>query len=190
MTSITGILLAAGDGRRFGGRKLLYPLPGGEPVGVAAARNLIEAVRDAVAVVRPGDRELSAVLSAVGMRIVENPAAADGIGTSLSAGVGATDGARGWLVALADMPWIRPTTIRGLTEALLTGAPLVAPLHRGRRGHPVGFAARWQAQLQALTGDQGARHLLARHAGDLVLQSTADPGVLRDVDSLADLEHS
>ena len=80
MISVTGILLAAGDGRRFGGQKLLHPLPSGEPVGVAAARNLIAAVPDAVAVVRPGDRELGAALRAAGMRVVENPAAVDGIG--------------------------------------------------------------------------------------------------------------
>ncbi len=190
MTSITGILLAAGGGRRFGGQKLLHSLPGGESVGVAAARNLIAAVPDSVAVVRPGDHELAAALSTTGIRVVENPAAADGMGTSLSVGVGATAGSGGWLVALADMPWIRPETIQALADALRAGAPLVAPVHLGRRGHPVGFSAPWQTKLQALTGDQGARHLLARNASELVLQPTSDPGVLRDVDSPTDLEGS
>ena len=187
MKSVTGILLAAGDGRRFGGQKLLHPLPGGEPIGVVAARNLIAAVPDAVAVVRPGDSELADTLSAVGMQIIENPAALDGMGTSLAAGVGAAASAAGWLVALADMPWIRPATMVALAGALYTGAVLVAPTHRGRRGHPVGFAARWRGRLDALEGDQGARYLLARHAGELVLQPTSDPGVLLDVDRPVDL---
>lgn len=187
MKSVTGILLAAGDGRRFGGQKLLHPLPGGEPIGVAAARNLVVAVPDAVAVVRPQDRELAEALSAVGMQVIENPAAQDGMGTSLAAGVGAAASAAGWLVALADMPWIRPATMVAIAGALYTGAALVAPIHRGRRGHPVGFTAQWRGKLEALEGDQGARYLLARHVGELVLLPTSDPGVLLDVDSPADL---
>ena len=190
MTSVTGILLAAGDGRRFGGQKLLHRLPGGEPVGVAAARNLIAAVPDAIAVVRADDIELAEALSAVGIRIIENTRAAEGMGTSLAVGVGATADAAGWLVALADMPWILPVTIGALSDALCSGASLVAPSYCGRRGHPVGFAAQWRGKLEALTGVQGARSLLAQCGDDLVLKATSDPGVLRDVDNLADLEIS
>ena len=188
MRPLTGILLAAGTGRRFGAHKLLQVLPGGEPVGVAAARNLIAAVPGSIAVVRAGDQALAAALGAVGLRIVEHPGADGGLGTSLAAGVAATPDAAGWLIALGDMPWVRAETILALTEALAAGASLVAPLYAGRRGHPVGFASPWRDRLMTLKGDRGARDLIAAHEDQLLLLTTKDPGVLLDVDAPADLE--
>jgi len=193
---ITGILLAAGSGRRFGpqggchgwAQKLLHRLPGGEPIGVAAGRNLTTAVPDSIAVVRPGDLALASVLRAMGLRIVEHPGADGGMGTSIAAGVSAARDAAGWLIALGDMPWIRPETIRALAERLALGASLVAPAYRGKRGHPVGFAAAWGGRLMRLEGDQGARDLIGAHGSELVVLPTQDPGVLLDVDTLADLD--
>jgi molybdenum cofactor cytidylyltransferase len=187
VTGIVGVLLAAGASRRFGPGKLLHPLPDGEPVGIAAARHLVAALPDAVAVVRAGDQGLADALAAIGLRVVANPLADLGMGTSLAAGVRATADAAGWVVALADMPWIRPETIAAVAQALRAGASLAAPLHAGRRGHPVGFAARWQTALLALGGDAGARDLLAAHAAELSWLPTGDPGVLRDVDQADDL---
>ncbi|MDD3355260.1 NTP transferase domain-containing protein, partial [Zoogloea sp.] len=65
--------------------------------------------------------------------------------------------------------------------------PLVAPVHEGKRGHPVGFAARWRSDLLASTGDQGARELLTRHGALLQGVPVSDPGVVRDIDVPADL---
>lgn len=188
MTGVVGILLAAGSAQRFAGNKLLAALPDGVPVGVAAARALVAGVPEAIAVVRPGDRALADALAGAGLRVVENPLAGLGMGGSLAAGVRASADAAGWLVALADMPWVRADTVRGLADALRDGASMVAPQHAGRRGHPVGFAACWGGQLQALHGDQGARGLITDHPGALVLQPTDDPGVLGDVDRPADLQ--
>jgi len=182
MTEITGILLAAGAGKRFGASKLLHPLPDGVPLGVASARALVHAVPNTLAVVRPGDRHLIEAFSAIGLRIVENPLASHGMGTSLAAGVSAAREAGGWLIALADMPWVRPATIRVLADSLQDGASMVAPVVGGRRGHPVGFSRRWGDRLRTLDGDDGARRLLAEHAGQLILVSTVDTGVLEDVD--------
>lgn len=187
MGPITGILLAAGAGRRFGSHKLLHPLSGGEPVAVAAGRNLIAAVPDCVAVVQAGDHVLAAALSVIGLRIHEHPGADGGLGTSIAAGVAATAGAAGWLIALGDMPWVRPETIRALADALRNGAELVAPVHAGTRGHPVGFAAPWRDLLGALTEDRGARDLIGAHAAQLVLLPTEDLGVLLDVDAPGDI---
>ncbi len=187
MKEIVGILLAAGTSQRFGSHKLLHPLSSGELTGMAAARNLVTAIPGSLAVIRPGDHDLAERFAALGMRLVESPEADRGMGLSLAAGVTATADAAGWLVALADMPWIQPQTIISLTNDLRHGTSLIAPVHHGRRGHPVGFNRKWRSQLQALTGDQGARALLADHSSELTLQPTADPGVLLDVDQHEDL---
>jgi molybdenum cofactor cytidylyltransferase len=184
---IVGILLAAGNSRRFGSPKLLHPLASGESMAIAAARHLVTAIPASLAVIRPGDRDLAERFSALGLGVVENPHADRGMGSSLAVGVTATADAPGWLVALADMPWIQPETILALANELRQGRSLVAPVHCGQRGHPVGFNRKWGRQLQALTGDQGARSLLAGHRAELTLQPTKDPGVLLDVDREMDL---
>jgi molybdenum cofactor cytidylyltransferase len=183
--SIVGILLAAGNGRRFGGQKLLAPLPDGIPVAAAAGTRLMAAVRHCVAVVRPGDTELHGLLSSLGFEIVDNPRADDGMGTSIAAGVAAAADAAGWVVALGDMPWIGPETIRSVADALAQGSSIAAPCTEGIRGHPVGFAARWRDDLLALDGDFGARDLIA--AAESTLIPTADRGVIQDIDRPTDL---
>jgi molybdenum cofactor cytidylyltransferase len=187
MRPIAGILLAAGAGRRFGDHKLLQALPGGEPMALAAGRRLIAAVPDCVAVVRKGDLPLAQALGAIGLRTHEHGGADAGMGTSIAAGVAATPDAAGWIIALGDMPWVRSETIGALVEALGRGVELVAPVHLGTRGHPVGFAAPWRDRLLALAGDLGARDLIAA-ADRLVLLPTSDPGVLLDVDTPADID--
>jgi molybdenum cofactor cytidylyltransferase len=113
--------------------------------------------------------------------------AAFGMGHSLAAGVVATGGAAGWLVALADMPRIAPASYRAVLDRLRAGASLVRPQHAGRPGHPVGFAAEWRGALQALSGDAGARSLVQAAGERLVLCPVDDPGILFDVDRPADL---
>lgn len=183
---IAGVLLAAGRGERFGGNKLLARLPDGTAMGVAAARHLISALPHSVAVLRPDDETLKRLLTAEGLRIVINPNADDGMGTSLACGVAASE-ADGWVIALADMPAIRPATIQAVAEALAAGAPLAAPVYRGQRGHPIGFARRFRAALAALDGDRGGRDILAQHANELRLIEVDDPGVLVDIDHAADI---
>jgi len=190
----TGILLAAGRGERFGGAKLLAPLarpsgaiPAGTAVGVAACRHLLAALPTTIAVVRPGDAALAAALTAEGARVIECAHADKGMGASLACAVAADPNADGWVVALGDMPWIRPATIAAVTTALTAGHAMVAPALDGERGHPVGFARAFRSALLALTGDQGARAILASHRAALHCIPTDDPGVLRDIDVVADL---
>jgi len=192
---ITGILLAAGSATRFGGDKLLAPLRGGdvrsgpsaEGVGLASCRHLLAAVPRVIAVVRAGDTVLADMLAAAGAEVVPCPAARDGMGASLSCGVRATADASGWIVALADMPWIAPATIARVAAAIADGAGAVAPFYRGTRGHPVGFGADCYAALTALTGDAGARDVVAAQGARLVRVDVDDPGILRDIDTPADL---
>lgn len=187
MTKIAGILLAAGSARRFGAPKLLHPLDDGLPVAVTAAQALMQVLPNTLAVVKPGDHALIEVFTKLGLQIVENPLADEGMGTSLAAGINAAAQADGWLIMLADMPWIQSATISALADRLKNGASMVAPLYAGRRGHPVGFSSRWLLPLRDLSGDKGARDLIAANSDALELLATEDAGVLKDIDFPHDL---
>ena len=188
LEDIVGILLAAGSGSRFGGDKLLHPLPDGVAIAAHAARNLLASGLNVTAVVRPGDFPLADMLEQEGCYVTVCPEAAQGMGASLAHAVRAERGAAGWVVALADMPRIRPETVRRVAEAIAAKAPIAAPSYRGTRGHPVAFAARFGPELMVLTGDAGARSLLERQREALVLVDCDDPGVLLDIDRRADIE--
>ncbi len=185
--SIIGILLAAGAGARFGGRKLVHALADGTPLGIAALRNLRAALTRVIVVVRDGDSEALALFGEEGVPVIECAEAADGMGHSLSAGVRATRNAAGWVVALGDIPSIRPQTIGAIAGALSAGARIVVPIYRGSRGHPVGFSASCRQDLLALHGDVGARTVLERYATDIERLPVNDPGILQDVDTQEDL---
>ncbi|HDR9510103.1 molybdopterin-guanine dinucleotide biosynthesis protein MobA [Burkholderia cepacia] len=187
---VTGVLLAGGLGQRFDPSglqsKLLARLPDGTPIAVAAAHRLAAATADVIAVVRPGAEKLAILLNEAGCQVVYAPDASRGMGASLAAGVRATPDSNGWLVALGDMPWIAASTYEAVTRALDTDdASIVAPAHRGVRGHPVGFAAHHFDALAALDGDTGARALFA--SAPVKLLDVDDPGILRDVDTPQDL---
>jgi molybdenum cofactor cytidylyltransferase len=184
---ISAILLAAGAGNRFGGRKLLQPLADGTPIGVSALRNLRKAIDRVVVVVRDGDEELAARFAQENATVVTCKLAVDGMGHSLAAGVQAESDADGWLVALGDMPHVRADTIRAVAEKLATAAGIVVPTYRGERGHPVAFGSRFKEELLSLSGDTGARVLLKLHADQVVRLDVDDPCVLQDIDTPSDL---
>ena len=187
--SLTGILLAAGRGRRFdpaGGRnKLLQQLPGGELVVAASARRLLSCVARVVAVVPPGDGGVGEALRALGCEVTVCPQADTGMGASLAHAVRYSLPAGGWLVALGDMPFVEASTLAALRDAVQHGAGIAAPVHGGRRGNPVAFGACHRAALLALHGDQGARRLLQAHPVHEI--PVDDPGILQDIDTPADL---
>ena len=137
--------------------------------------------------VRPGDDALADELRIVGARVVACADADQGMGRSLACGVRAAHDADGWIVALADMPWVRPATIHALAAALAKGADIVAPSYLGERGNPVGFSRRHFAALTALQNDEGARAIVAANRQTMTLQAGDDAGVVRDVDLKADL---
>ena len=182
MTEIVGILLAAGRSRRFGSDKRLQPLADGTPMVLASARKLAAACPRTIVVVRPDDTELARLLADAGLETVVCPSAELGMGHSLAAGVAACPDADGWLVALADMPYIAAASYHVVRDALQRGATLVRPVHGGRPGHPVGFAAEHRSALLALTGDQGGKAILEAHCATLTVCPVDDPGVLDDVD--------
>lgn len=185
---IVGILLAAGESRRFGSRKVLHPLPDGTPMALRSARNLAGGVDRVLAVIAPGDAALLSLFAASHIHVHECAQSRDGMGATLACGVRASADADGWVIALADMPFILPATIAAVAQALRDGAPLAAPLADGRRGHPVAFGREYYAELSALTGDIGAREIVSRDRTRIVLIGVNDPGIHRDIDTPRDLE--
>lgn len=185
---IIGILLAAGESSRFGARKILHPLEQGVPMGIRSAQNLVGAVDRMLVVVQPEDEAYARLLNRAGLAVLPCAGWRDGMGASLACGVRAGSDAAGWVVALADMPFIRPETISAVVHALREGAPLAAPVFDGRRGHPVGFARDYGAELCALSGDIGAREILARDRSRIELLTVDDAGIHRDIDTKADLD--
>src|SRR4051812_49319509 len=124
---IIAILLAGGAGTRFGGGKLVHPLDDGVAIAAHSARNLIAAGLDVIAVVRPGDFPLADMLEEEGCAVTHAPEAARGMGHTLAHGVAQSRDAAGWVVALADMPRVQPSTIRALADAIAEGALIAVP---------------------------------------------------------------
>jgi len=185
--NIVGLLLAAGSASRFGSDKLRHELPHGVSIAVQSARHLKLELPRVVAVVRPGSDELAQALAAEKCEVVTCHNAAEGMGASLACAARAAGEADGYLIALADMPFLRRTTIAAVREALVAGAPLAAPYFRARRGHPVGLSRRFFQELLALRGDEGAKHVIAVNEKRMVKIPVGDPGALRDIDRPEDL---
>ena len=187
MSNISGILLAAGSSTRFGQAKLLHPFQDEEAIGIASARNLRKICSHVVAVVRPDDDTLINALSNLDCQVVINQQASQGMASSLIEGIKASAESSGWLITLADMPWVKPETMNSVKQQILNGASMVAPVFENQRGNPVGFSSKWKAELLKLEGDKGAKELLAKHANELLLVETDDKGILMDIDYPSDL---
>lgn len=185
---ISGILLAAGTARRYGTNKLLIPMKNAVPMAIVAARNLLSAVDNMIVVVRSDADTLVDQLQREGLNTLRCDTAADGMSESLKAGILGASGASGWIIALADMPFIQVETIRSVSEQLRKGASIVAPYYNERRGHPVGFGRQYQAELQSLSGDRGAWSILRHHPAQIHKVDCNDPAIHIDVDTLADMQ--
>ena len=180
--NVVGLLLAAGSATRFGSDKLRHVLPHGVPIAVQSLLHLKAVLPAVFVVVRPGGEKLFAHDHVI---VCEN--ADEGMGASLACAARAAGKQDGYLVALADMPFIRPSSIVAVRDALAGGAAIAAPFFRGHRGHPVGFSGQHFEALISASGDEGARALLSRHAKEIVKIPVGDPGVVRDVDRPEDL---
>jgi molybdenum cofactor cytidylyltransferase len=187
-TRPTIIVLAAGKGSRFlGERHKLEQDIGGGTV-------LANTLRHVTACGLPYVVVTTAALEALARRQVSardvvvlpeaDGAGPLGMGYSIASGVCARSQAPGWLVLPADMPLVQPDTLVAVAQAL-EHHPVAYAQHRGRRGHPVAFAAELYSELATLTGDEGARRLVARYPAWGV--EVDDPGVLMDVDTIEDL---
>jgi molybdenum cofactor cytidylyltransferase len=185
------IVLAAGTGSRFGasGHKLMQHLGAFSVLGTTL-RQVLSTHLPVVVVTTEGLADAAShhvasrdvvVVPAVGTS-TSQPL---GMGYSIAMGVAARPHANGWLVLPGDMPMVQPRTLLAVAAAL-DHYPIAYAQHRGRRGHPVGFGAELYSELVKLSGDEGARRLIARYPAHGV--EVNDPGVLIDVDTEADLE--
>lgn len=185
-TPPTIVVLAAGQGSRFGGtrHKLTQSFGPGTVLG-GTLRHALETEFPVIVVTT--DRVADEAARSVATRdivVLSEAQAQRGMGHSIAAGVEARADAAGWLILPGDMPLVRPTTLRAVGAAL--GAhPVVYAQYQGLRGHPVGFGAELYSELIALGGDEGARRLVARYPAFGV--EVDDPGVRLDVDTETDL---
>jgi molybdenum cofactor cytidylyltransferase len=194
---VTAVLLAGGQSRRMGSlNKLLAPVDG-VPMVRATLECIIAGGVDRVLVVTGHESErVRAALHGLRVDFVHNPHYAQGLSTSLACGIGAlradVDAA---LVCLGDMPRVRPQHVQRLLAAFdpLEGRSICVPTHRGKRGNPVLWDRRYFAQMRAVRGDVGARHIIGEHLDAVCEVEMDDAGVLLDVDSpqaLAELASS
>ena len=189
--ALTALVLAAGEGRRFDptGRrwKLAETLPDGRAIVRASCEALVGQVDEIVVVCGAHEADLARLLAGMPLRLVPCPDAAVGMGASLKCGLRASTPSVGWLLALADMPFVAPATLRAVGERLRQGADIVRPVFEGRPGHPVGFALRLREPLMAIGDEAGASGLLRRLADRVVAMPVEDAGCVRDIDRPGDL---
>ncbi|MFJ7159890.1 NTP transferase domain-containing protein [Streptomyces sp. NPDC101118] len=192
-TPIAGLLLAAGGGRRLGGRpKALLPHHG-RPLVENAVRVLREAGCAPIHVVLGASAaEVRERADLAGCVVVDNPDWEEGMGSSLRLGLASLGGADpvppAVLVSLVDQPGIGPDALKRVLAAYRSPATLAAAAYDGERGHPVLFGSdRWADITATATGDRGARVHLTNHAADLTLVECADIAEPYDIDTPSDL---
>ncbi len=185
---IAAVLLAAGASRRMGGpNKLLERIGSGAPMIRATAQTLVEAGLRPIIVVTGRDPEaVAAALQGLDVAFVHNGDYASGLASSLRSGVAAVpEDVAGILVALGDMPLVGRKVVRRLVAGFnpAEGRLICVPVHQGRRGNPVLFSRRFLPELMALAGDDGARSLLDRHAGDVAEIEAGTTTIFADFDT-------
>ncbi|MDP8948210.1 MAG: nucleotidyltransferase family protein [Actinomycetota bacterium] len=186
---VAAIVLAAGAGSRFGGGKLLAPYRG-RPLIEGALVNLADApVDETVVVVGADAKRLREVCEPCGVRVVENPGWAEGMSTSVRAGLRALGPeAQAAVVLLADQPLVGAGAVGRLVEAFERGAKVAVATYGGRPRNPVLFSREVWPLLEAdLSGDEGARPFLRRHPKLLTQVPCDGVGDPADVDTAEDL---
>lgn len=185
--NITAIVLASGRSTRMGERNKLLEDLGGKPL----VRHAIEAAQQSLArntIVVTGHEEtrVQEALSGLNVEFASNPDFADGLATSLAAGIRALPpGSDGAIILLGDMPLVSAELINQLIAAFAPhdGRSICVPFNHGRRGNPILWSSAFFDQLQSLSGDAGARHLIAQHAEDLVEVDVDTDAIFTDVDT-------
>ncbi|MFF5796556.1 nucleotidyltransferase family protein [Streptomyces albogriseolus] len=190
---VAGLLLAAGGGRRLGGRpKALLAHRGRLLVEYAAEVLRVGGCARVHVVLGARAEEVRTRAALPDCVLVDNPEWEQGMGTSLRTGLDslAGTGARAALVLLVDQPGIGPEAVARVRRAYRSPRSLVSAAYDGVRGHPVLFgAAHWAGIAATATGDRGARAYLKDHADAVELVECGDVSEAYDIDTEADLTH-
>ncbi|WP_328767691.1 nucleotidyltransferase family protein [Streptomyces sp. NBC_00286] len=190
---VAGLLLAAGGGRRLGGRPKALLEHRGSPLVEYAAGVLREGGCAQVHVVLGAQADLVRATAALpGCVLVDNAQWEEGMGSSLRAGLDslAETGARAALVSLVDQPGIGPEAVARVLAAYDSEASLAAASYNGVRGHPVLFGAdHWTGISATAVGDRGARAYLKAHDDAITLVECGDVAEAYDIDTEDDLIH-
>jgi molybdenum cofactor cytidylyltransferase len=184
---VAAIVLAAGRSTRMGGpNKLLAEINGRPLVRIAAEQALASRARPVIAVTGHQRDKVEAALDGLDVVLIHNPDFADGLSTSVKAGVVAVpDDVDGVIVCLGDMPQVNAPLIDKLLAAFdpEKGALVVVPTIGGKRGNPVVWSRRFFPELATLQGDTGARHLIASFPEAVVEVPLSGTAALVDVDT-------
>ena len=184
---IAAVVLAAGRSTRMGAVNKLIADIGGKPlVRIVAAQALASRASPVIVVTGHQREKVEAALAGLDVRLVHNLGYADGLGTSLRAGIAAVpEEADGVVVCLGDMPQVDAALIDRLTAAFdpERGALIVVPTIAGHRGNPVVWARRFFRDLVAIHGDIGARHLIGNYAEAVVEVPVTSEAALMDIDT-------
>ncbi|MEP7030908.1 MAG: molybdopterin-binding/glycosyltransferase family 2 protein [Pseudolabrys sp.] len=189
--NIAAVVLAAGRSTRMSTElgavnKMLAEIGGKPLVRIAAEQALASRAKPVIVVTGHEHERVKAALNGLPVRFVNNPAYADGLGTSLKAGIAAVPAdADGAIVCLGDMPQVDSSLIDKLIAAFdpERGALVVVPSIDGRRGNPVVWSRRFFNDLMSINGDIGARHLIGQYAEAVVEVPVAGDAALTDVDT-------
>lgn len=189
-TAFEAVVLAAGLGSRFGGRKLLAAWDDGVLLEGALAAAFAAPVRSVTVVIGAEGDAIAAAARAFDPRtlVIHAQDYAEGMAASLRTGIASLPAdAEGAFIFLGDMPRVPSAVLQRMGEAVAAGAEAAAPVFEGRRGNPVLIARSLFPRLLALTGDAGARGVLQDLGDRLALVESPDDGVLFDVDVPEDL---
>jgi molybdenum cofactor cytidylyltransferase len=164
---VAAVILAAGRARRMGGRNKLLARFDGAPLIRRVAEEALASKADSVIVVTGHKAvDIEAAVHGLAVRLVHNPDYAEGLATSLKTGLAEVPAdVAGALVMLADMPGITAAELDRLIAAFRarSGPRIVLATVEGKRGNPVLWSRDFFPELLTVTGDTGARHILARH---------------------------
>ena len=186
---IQPIVLAAGLGTRMGAIKALLPIDGLPALAVVLRTIESAGLHLPIVVLGRDVDEIRGTVELSGCKVVVNKHPEFGLSRSMKLGLSAIEEtATGVLVFHVDMPYLAPSTVRALLQAVANGAALAAPVHEGKRGFPVYFdRASVSALIESLRGDSGGRRFLTARSDDLIRVSVKDPGCIYDIDRPSDL---
>lgn len=186
---VTAIVLAAGQGSRMGGGKLLLPLGDSSVIEQTVKSMLSVPVRDLVVVTGVYKAAIEFRLRKFPLKFAFNPAPSSDMAESIRCGLKIVNPREieAFLIMPADMPLVLPETVRKLVNSLLdSDKPVCVPVFRNRRGHPVAFRTNFYERVLNFRSHQGIRPLVYGDPHQVLLVEVDDEGVTADLDNWDD----